>query len=54
MIPLYGDGGRDREAQIEAWLKRTGRISALLAEERDALLMTEREDDGEEADAEGT
>lgn len=27
---------------------------ALLAEERDALLMTEREDDGEEADAEGT
>ena len=24
------------------------------AEERDALLMTEREDDGEEADAEGT
>lgn len=34
MIPLYGDGGRDREAQIEAWLKRTGRISALLAEER--------------------
>ena len=27
---------------------------ALLAEERDALLETEREDDGEEADAEGT
>ena len=27
---------------------------ALLAEERDALLMTEREDDGEEADTEGT
>ena len=27
---------------------------ALLAEERDALLMTEREEDGEEADAEGT
>ena len=27
---------------------------ALLAEERDALLMTEREDDDEEADAEGT
>ena len=37
MIPilsLYDDGGRDREAQIEAWLKRTGRILALLAEER--------------------
>ena len=33
MIPLYGDGGGDREAQIEAWLKRTGRILALLGKE---------------------
>lgn len=34
ILALYGDGGPDRETQIGAWLKRTGKILALLDEER--------------------
>lgn len=34
ILSLYGDGGPDRDAQIGAWLKRTGKILTLLDEER--------------------
>lgn len=34
ILSLYGDGGPDRDTQIGAWLKRTGKIVTLLDEER--------------------
>ena len=62
--PELADVAAEARARIEAYLEQElltrekglhiADKLALLAEERDALLMTEREDDGEEADAEGT